>query len=84
MLQGRIEAAGIGELILHGIAVLDDLGALEPYNTPDQLLLDIGRKRCRNAVRIDQPGIEPLGFKKDLVTVPISEALDLKRAILLP
>ena len=52
-------------------------GGLKAGDGFDHRQLHFLRKRGRDAVGIDQMGIEPFGFEKHLVTVPVGEAVDL-------
>ena len=67
----------ITEVVFHRIARLGDLGALKPGDGPDQILLDVFRKGCRDPVRIHEVTPKALGLKVNRVALLVCEADDL-------
>jgi hypothetical protein len=55
------------KVVLHGVPIMKNLDAFEPWDSPQELLLHVRRKARRESRRIDDWALGPVGFKENLV-----------------
>ena len=86
-LKRRRQLRRVDEVVLDRVTRTDHLGVFEPVDGPHHLELDLGGKRCREAVDVEERGVEPLGLEEELVSLPAGESDDLvleRRAVTRP